>query len=92
MRRRVFIVANANGFDGRPRVRNPFAQRRWQIPAVDRLESARIGWRARMENPSELYRGADGVPFGMDRNHAIGNSIFAQIPELIGRAILEAAA
>jgi DNA (cytosine-5)-methyltransferase 1 len=90
VRQRVYVVANANGVDGRPRVRNPFARQRPQIPEVSRLEGSRVDWRSRMANPSELYGGADGVAFGLDRNHAIGNGLIPQIPELIGRAILSA--
>jgi hypothetical protein len=40
-----------------------------------------------MENPSELYRGADGLPNGSHRNRAIGNSIYPPIAALIGDAI-----
>lgn len=34
---------------------------------------------------------ADGLPRGVDRLKALGNSVVPQIPELIGRAIMEAA-
>lgn len=37
-----------------------------------------------------LGRGEDGIPDRMDRVHAIGNAVVPQIPELIGRAILQA--
>lgn len=36
-----------------------------------------------------LGRGEDGVPHRMDRMHALGNAVVPQIPELIGKAILE---
>lgn len=36
-----------------------------------------------------MGRGEDGIPDRVDRTHAIGNSVVPQIPELIGRAILE---
>lgn len=90
MRQRVFVVAYANGLDGRPRVRHPAARQVRQVQAFDSLEGARAGWRLRLANPSELYRGADGLSFGLERNHAIGNAVVPQIPELIGRAILSA--
>lgn len=88
MRRRVFIVAYPNGIHGRQGLRHSFAQQDWAIQSLDGSEGSRAGARARLENPSELYRGADAIPNGMDRNHAIGNAIVPQIPEMIGRAIL----
>lgn len=37
-----------------------------------------------------LGRGENGIPDRVDRMHALGNAVVPQIPELIGRAILEA--
>ena len=37
-----------------------------------------------------LGRGADGIPDRLDRCGALGNAVVPQIPELIGRAILQA--
>ena len=37
-----------------------------------------------------LGRGEDGIPDRVDRMHSLGNAVVPQIPELIGRAILEA--
>jgi hypothetical protein len=45
-----------------------------------------------LENPSELYGGANGLSNGLDRNRAIGNAIVPQIATLIGNAILAAEA
>ncbi len=90
MRRRLFIVAYPNGIHGWQGLWNTSPRPDWQIQAVNGFARARAGWAARLENPSELYRDADGVPFGHERNRAIGNSIVKQIPELIGRAILAA--
>jgi DNA (cytosine-5)-methyltransferase 1 len=90
-RRRLFIVAYANGLDGRPRVRNPIARQDWSIQALDGSPRARLGWQARLANPSELYGGADGVPNGPQRNHAIGNAVCPDIAEWIGKRIVEAA-
>jgi len=90
VRRRLFIVAYANGVDGRPRVRNPLTQPDWSLQAIDGSPSARASWQARLANPSELYRGADGVPFGPQRNRAIGNAVVPQVAEWIGRRIVEA--
>jgi len=39
---------------------------------------------------SALVRVADGFPGRVDRIHGLGNSVVPQIPEMIGRAILEA--
>jgi DNA (cytosine-5)-methyltransferase 1 len=75
MRQRVFIVAYADRLDGWPRVRDSLAQAFREVSAGDRFESARAGYRQRLANPSALYRDADGVPFGMDRNRAIGNAV-----------------
>lgn len=90
VRQRVFIVAYANGVDGRPRVRNPLARAERPLQAVNGFESARAGWRARLANPSALYGGANGVPAGMDRNRGIGNAVVPAVAEVIGRAIVEA--
>ena len=37
-----------------------------------------------------LGRGENGIPNRMDRVHAIGNAVVPQIPELIGKAIMQA--
>jgi DNA (cytosine-5)-methyltransferase 1 len=88
MRQRVFIVAHPDSLDGRPRLRHSDAREGGPLPAVDSLESARAGWRSRLANPSELYRNAHGVPFGLERNRAIGNSVVPAVITTIGRAIL----
>jgi DNA (cytosine-5)-methyltransferase 1 len=62
-RRRLFIVAYANGLDGRTGVRNPIAQQDWTLQAIDGSPRARLGWQARLANPSELYGGS---PNGSD--------------------------
>ena len=89
MRQRVFVVAHPNGVDGRQGLRHTASQSQRAIQAIDHLARSRAGWGVWMEDPSALYRGADGVAAGMDRNRAIGNSLVPQIPELIGRAILQ---
>lgn len=90
VRRRVYIVAHSHRFDGRERLRHSLARAFRQIQAIDSFESARARSRARLANPSALYGGADGLPYGMDRNHALGNAVTSEIPEAIGRAILAA--
>jgi DNA (cytosine-5)-methyltransferase 1 len=90
VRRRVFIVADAHSFDGWPRVRHPAPQSDWSLSELDSATGPRLGWRARLENPSALYRGADGVPDWMDRNRGIGNAVVPQVAEWIGRRLLTA--
>ncbi len=92
VRRRVFLVAYSHRFNGRERLRDTLARAFRQIQTIDGLESARAGSRAQLENPSGLYGGSDGLPNRMERNRAIGNAVVPQIPELIGRAILQAEA
>ena len=89
-RRRLFIVAYANGLDGRPRIRNPLAQPDWSLQAIDGTPRSRVSRQARLANPSALYGGADGVAFGRERNRAIGNAVDPYIAEWIGRRIVEA--
>jgi DNA (cytosine-5)-methyltransferase 1 len=91
-RRRVFIVAYSNRFDGRQRLRDSLARAFRTLQAGDGFARARARQRARLENPSELYGGADGLPYGMERNRAIGNAIAPDVVEIIGRAILESRA
>lgn len=92
MRRRVFIVAHSHRFDGRARVRDSLTRAFRSLQAVNRFEGTRACQEARLANPSALYGGADGVPFGMERNRAHGNAIVPQVSEQIGRAVMEAAA
>ena len=47
--------------------------------------------RGRPDLPPPLFRGSrDGIPNWVDRIGACGNAVIPQIPEMIGRAILEA--
>jgi DNA (cytosine-5)-methyltransferase 1 len=91
VRQRVFIVAYPNGQHGRSWVRNPVARSYRTLQEIDRFAGSRASWRARLANPSELYGGADGLPYGMDRNCAIGNSISPAVAEAIGIEIMKAA-
>jgi DNA (cytosine-5)-methyltransferase 1 len=90
VRRRVFIVAYANRLDGWPRFRDSFAREYRALQTLDRFEGARARERARLANPSALYGGADGVPYGMERNRAIGNAVAPNVAETIGTAIMRA--
>src|SRR6185312_15732678 len=89
MRQRVFIVAHANGIDGRSRLRHSIARAFRQIQARDGTPRARASFRARLANPSALYGGADGIPHGPQRNRAIGNAVGPDVAEVIGCAIIE---
>ena len=44
------------------------------------------------ENYARAIRVSNGLPYRMDRIKALGNTVIPQIPEMIGRAILEAEA
>lgn len=66
-----------------------------RFPAFSWCEDVRRAedLRGRPDIPPPLFRGSrDGVPDWVDRVGACGNAVVPQIPELIGRAILEAEA
>lgn len=88
MRRRLFILAYPHSVNGRPRVWDTDARPFWPLQEVPGFESTRTGWRMRLANPSELYGGADGISFGLERNRGIGNAVVPQVAEWIGRQIL----
>jgi DNA (cytosine-5)-methyltransferase 1 len=90
VRRRVFIVAYANGLNGWERFRDSFARSYGALQTIDRFEGARDRERTRMANPSGLYGGADGLPYGMDRNRGVGNAVAPAVAEAIGRAVMKA--
>jgi len=92
VRRRLFIVAYADSLNGRPQLRDSTTRAFRPLQAFDGFASARAGWGARLENPSALYRGADGVPFGMERNRAVGNAVLPQAAQWIAERIAEAEA
>jgi DNA (cytosine-5)-methyltransferase 1 len=87
MRRRMFIVAYPHGFDGWQRLRDSTPQQNGKVQTVDSFASARAGWKARMANPSALYRDSYGLPNRMERNRAIGNSVCPQVAYEILREI-----
>jgi len=62
--------------------------------AAQRLRDDCNFWRTNPwpEAASPVCRVDDGVPFRVERTEALGNAVVPQIPELIGRAILEARA
>jgi DNA (cytosine-5)-methyltransferase 1 len=90
VRQRVFIVAYPDSVDGRQGLRDSAARTVWTLQEIDGFQSARAGVRARLENPSALYGGADGVPDCMDRNRAIGNSVYPDAITWIAERIKDA--
>lgn len=91
MRRRLFILAYPNGVDGRTRVWNSEAQKIGPLQTIDSFEGTRTDWGVRLANPSQLYGGADGLSFGLERNRGIGNAVVPQVAEWIGKRIMEVA-
>jgi DNA (cytosine-5)-methyltransferase 1 len=89
LRDRVFIVAHADS-DANGAQRDSFAQARIKTPRrrdAYGLDLAQSGaWSAVPEPVRVDY----GVPGTLDRLAALGNAVVPQIPELIGKAILEA--
>lgn len=81
-RERVFVVAHAAGArlaDGQPESAS-------EAPPL--LAPGRGGWPA----PPAVRRVADGVPRRVDRVRALGNAVVPQVAEMVGRAVLHAAA
>lgn len=89
-RRRLFIVAYADGQYGRERLRDRIARAFRPLQTVDDFASARARHLARLADPSALYRGADGVPDRLERNRGIGNAVCPDCAEWIGRRVIEA--
>lgn len=88
VRRRLFVVAYPHSEHGRPRVWDTASYGDRALQGIDRLARARARWAARLADPSALYRDADGLPFGMDRNRGVGNAVVPDVAEVIGRQIL----
>jgi DNA (cytosine-5)-methyltransferase 1 len=67
-------------------------QQSFRWPAGRVLGSEPLSRHGDWEITSEPFirRGVDGLPKRMDRISALGNAVIPQIPEIIGRAILEA--
>jgi len=76
------VVADANGAQ-REGMRGPIGIRQ------EYADAGRSGW---WEVEPDVGRVADGVPCRVDRLRALGNAVVPQIPELIGRAILQSEA
>lgn len=76
------IVADAH--EGERALGGQAGRMGWLIKSVQRDRD----WKVTAE--PVLGRGADGIPYRVDRCGALGNAVVPQIPELIGRAILDA--
>ena len=76
------VVADANGAQ-REGMRGPIGIRQ------EYADAGRSGW---WEVEPDVGRVVDGVPSRVDRLRALGNAVVPQIPELIGRAILQSEA
>jgi DNA (cytosine-5)-methyltransferase 1 len=93
VRQRLFIVAYPDSIYGEAWLRRgDFPRGTRTLQALDDPAGPRARYKARLEDPSALYGGADGVAFRRERNHAIGNAVNQDVAELIGRAIMRIAA
>ncbi len=79
IRDRVWIVAYPN--------QKPVGQLWWGWRAAKGEKDRPLHW---TEAEPRIDRVVDGVPNRVDRVGALGNAVVPQIPELIGRAILQA--
>lgn len=87
-RERLWITAYPNTNSVRPQRVRPASARAWCKQQFARL----VQDTARVSVPSGRSGGiSDGVPNRAHRLKALGNAVVPQIPELIGRAIMEAA-
>lgn len=89
-RDRIWIMANAKRV--RQSGQGQFKQPSGEAPLLNRktvdVISGGLGDVWRVE--PNVGRVANGVPMRMDRLKSLGNSVVSQIPEMIGRAILQA--
>lgn len=88
-RDRVWILANPNEIGREGRSEEPILR---QSHISQQSLRGFEGWPGRSDLPASRFCGAhDGVPDRVDRIAAVGNAVVPQIPEMIGRAIMEAA-
>jgi DNA (cytosine-5)-methyltransferase 1 len=65
-------------------------EQRWPVPILAELDPSECcGW---WSTEPDVGRVAHGVPSRVDRIRGLGNAVVPQIPELIGRAIMQAEA
>lgn len=77
-RQRIWLVAYPNG--------TRFQTPRPELAPTGHYQRSAAEWRGAAAGS---LRAANGVPDRVDRTHALGNAVVPQIPELLGRAILE---
>lgn len=95
IRERIWILANPHyaGRQGAIWAGQPHPARpEWQASCREPLRSARGFWPPGPRAVADIPRMADGPPHRLDRLRSLGNALVPQIPELIGRAILDAEA
>jgi DNA (cytosine-5)-methyltransferase 1 len=84
--RHIWIIAAAScvGHEGSEEIADPYYGNEWKFQRAN----TRIGDRWNLPE-SRVYRIRKEVPSGVDRLRMIGNAVPPQIPEIIGRCILE---
>lgn len=87
MRERVYLVAYPNGQHGPEGLWGAASQTNRPLLAADRGQGASPGAPTWVEDPSALYGGADGLPYRVERNHALGNAIVPQCAFVIFQRI-----
>lgn len=85
-RERVFVVAHANRLDGKEGL-GPFEKRGPEAIQPGDLGESR---RRRLDAIADAGRSLDGIPDRVDRLRSLGNSIYPEAAEWIGRQLMEA--
>jgi DNA (cytosine-5)-methyltransferase 1 len=91
LRQRLWLVAHAAG-ERRGEVPRHVAQAAGIGAGAGHVASVAEAERPRWADEPNVCRVAHGLPNRVDRLRTLGNAVVPQIPELIGRAILEAEA
>lgn len=89
-RGRVWLVAYPDQISGQQGLSERPLLRQWHLHEQSQGSFERWPGRSGLPSPRLCGRN-DGVPQVVDRIAALGNAVVPQIPELIGRAILDAA-
>ncbi len=90
-RDRAFVVAH----DCSQRIQRGWQETIRRISPLSREQDERrtTDLRKRSDLPTPLFRGSrDGIPDWMDRLHGVGNAVYPDVAEWIGRRIMEATA
>lgn len=91
-RRGPQFVANANGINEQGQQSSVIDAQKWQGSVTGSAGPFLAGNGGQWPPEPAICRVAHGLPDRVERLAALGNSVVPQIPELIGRAILEVAA